>query len=68
MNTWNVNLEGKPADIVSAIGDISGLPAALVTVITDFCDQATGKVLLNTAGSYARGYSLNITQDAIDID
>ena len=64
MNTWNVNLQGKGADIIHAIGLIPNLPAAVITAITDFCNQATGKVLLNTAGSYAQGYKLDISQGA----
>jgi hypothetical protein len=64
MNTWNINLQGRGPDIITAVTAVPHLPAALLAVITDFCNQATGKVLLNTAGSYAQGYSLSISQGA----
>ncbi len=61
---WNINLQGKPADVVTHVGSIKNFPPELVTAITDFCNQATGTVLLKTAGSYAIGYSLVITRVA----
>lgn len=64
MNTWNLNLQGKGSDIITAVTAAPNFPAALVSVITDFCNQATGKVYLRTAGSYAKGYTLEITQGA----
>lgn len=62
---WNINLsESKGSDVIAYCTGVAALPSTVLAVITDFCNQATGKVSLQTAGSYAKGYTLVISQGA----
>lgn len=61
---WKINVQGTPQTVIAYCNGVAGLNGAVLTLITNFCNAATGNVSVDTAGNYNSGFTLNLAQTA----
>ena len=58
---WSFNFIGTASAVLASCTAVVNLPAAVLTLITSFCNAATGNVSAKSAGN-PNGYTLELSQ------